>query len=268
SPPLPSVKTCPFGNRQTLQIPRPLDSQRSSPTHPTRLLPLDPADPLPFPSSPRLQSKPHITHHHIRSERERERTLARALLTLEFCPSMAAETKPSSGTEAAAAAVQFQVDEAYEYRAPKYFDFVLDETEADIRAAERWFEAGASHAPSRTHPAPSPSPRLLSRKFTLTRSSLSTSCAQPSPRGSRSRERRSRSTHSATSRTRRTRLHLQRTKQRRRQQSTSQIRQGISMARLLVLTPCQSRRQQKRRRSHPSLSSSPCPKIWLQNVSH
>lgn len=62
---------------------------------------------------------------------------------------MAAETKPSSGTEAAAAtAVQFQVDEAYEYRAPKYFDFVLDETEADIRAAERWFEAGASHAPS------------------------------------------------------------------------------------------------------------------------
>ncbi|KAM3365855.1 hypothetical protein ACQJBY_015462 [Aegilops geniculata] len=61
---------------------------------------------------------------------------------------MAAETKPSSGTEAAAAAVQFQVDEAYEYRAPKYFDFVVDETEADIRAAERWFEAGASHAPS------------------------------------------------------------------------------------------------------------------------
>uniref|UniRef100_A0A3B6AWT7 TPX2 central domain-containing protein n=1 Tax=Triticum aestivum TaxID=4565 RepID=A0A3B6AWT7_WHEAT len=59
---------------------------------------------------------------------------------------MAAETKPSSGTEAAA--VQFQVDEAYEYRAPKYFDFVVDETEADIRVAERWFEAGASHAPS------------------------------------------------------------------------------------------------------------------------
>ncbi|VAH29717.1 unnamed protein product [Triticum turgidum subsp. durum] len=38
------------------------------------------------------------------------------------------------------------------------------------------------------------------------------------------------------------------------------------MARLLVLTPCQSRRQQKRRRSHPSLSSSPCPKIWLQKA--
>ncbi|XP_044965658.1 protein TPX2 isoform X1 [Hordeum vulgare subsp. vulgare] len=61
---------------------------------------------------------------------------------------MAAETKPSSGTEEAAAAVQFQVDEAYEYRAPKYFDFVVDETEDDIRAAERWFQAGASHAPS------------------------------------------------------------------------------------------------------------------------
>lgn len=74
---------------------------------------------------------------------------------------MAAETKPSSGT-AVAAAVQFQVDEAYEYRAPKYFDFVVDETEADIRAAERWFEAGASHAPSRTHPAPSRPPRGFS----------------------------------------------------------------------------------------------------------
>ncbi|KAM0832950.1 hypothetical protein ACQ4PT_064571 [Festuca glaucescens] len=58
---------------------------------------------------------------------------------------MATETKPSSET---AAAAQFQVDEAYEYRAPKYFDFVADETEDEVRAAERWFEAGASHAPS------------------------------------------------------------------------------------------------------------------------
>ncbi|XP_014752761.1 protein TPX2 isoform X3 [Brachypodium distachyon] len=61
---------------------------------------------------------------------------------------MATETKPSSGTTAAVAAPQFQVDEAYEYRAPKYFDFVTDETEDDVRAAERWFEASASHAPS------------------------------------------------------------------------------------------------------------------------
>lgn len=45
-------------------------------------------------------------------------------------------------------AAQFQVDEAYEYRAPKYFDFVADETEDQVRAAERWFEAGSSHAPS------------------------------------------------------------------------------------------------------------------------
>lgn len=67
---------------------------------------------------------------------------------------MATETKPSSGTTAAVAAPQFQVDEAYEYRAPKYFDFVTDETEDDVRAAERWFEASASHAPSRTPPPP------------------------------------------------------------------------------------------------------------------
>ncbi|KAM0891559.1 hypothetical protein ACQ4PT_026318 [Festuca glaucescens] len=60
---------------------------------------------------------------------------------------MATETKPSSET-AAPAPAQFQVDEAYEYRAPKYFDFVADETEDEVRAAERWFEAGTSHAPS------------------------------------------------------------------------------------------------------------------------
>ncbi|EMS46329.1 hypothetical protein TRIUR3_13340 [Triticum urartu] len=117
---------------------------------------------------------------------------------------MAAETKPSSGTEAAA--VQFQVDEAYEYRAPKYFDFVVDETEADIRAAERWFEAGASHAPSPF------APRIKESRAEVKIDALcdfaDAEDPAPSPK---------------------------------------------------------SRRQQKRRRSHPSLSSSPCPKIWLQN---
>jgi hypothetical protein len=66
---------------------------------------------------------------------------------------MATEAKPSSEP---AAAAQFQVDEAYEYRAPKYFDFVADETEDQVRAAERWFEAGSSHAPSRTQSLSSP----------------------------------------------------------------------------------------------------------------
>jgi targeting protein for Xklp2 len=65
---------------------------------------------------------------------------------------MATETKPSSEPP------QFQVDEAYEYRAPKYFDFVADETDDQVRAAERWFEAAASHAPSRTYPVPSSLP--------------------------------------------------------------------------------------------------------------
>ena len=104
------------------------------------------------------------------------------LLTLEFRPSMATETKPSSET-APAGAAHFQVDEAYEYRAPKYFDFVADETEDEVLAAERWFEAGASHAPSRTHSVPPPlrlyrfvppsfclpsaGPRPLSEKLTL-----------------------------------------------------------------------------------------------------
>ncbi|XP_015694892.2 protein TPX2 isoform X2 [Oryza brachyantha] len=41
-----------------------------------------------------------------------------------------------------------QVDEGYEFCAPKFFDFVSGETEEEVRAAERWFEAATSHAPS------------------------------------------------------------------------------------------------------------------------
>ncbi|KAL5196586.1 hypothetical protein ABZP36_000098 [Zizania latifolia] len=56
---------------------------------------------------------------------------------------------PDANPEAAAVAPpQVQVDEAYEFRAPKYFDFVNDETEEEVLAAERWFEAAAGHAPS------------------------------------------------------------------------------------------------------------------------
>uniref|UniRef100_A0A0E0Q8S1 TPX2 C-terminal domain-containing protein n=1 Tax=Oryza rufipogon TaxID=4529 RepID=A0A0E0Q8S1_ORYRU len=57
---------------------------------------------------------------------------------------MATDANP----EAAAPPPQLQVDEGYEFCAPKFFDFVCDETEEEIRAAERWFEASASHAPS------------------------------------------------------------------------------------------------------------------------
>jgi hypothetical protein len=57
---------------------------------------------------------------------------------------MAADT----GTSAAAAAV-CQIDEAYEFDAPKFFDFINEETEEAVRAAEAWFEASVSHAPSR-----------------------------------------------------------------------------------------------------------------------
>ncbi|XP_051200081.1 protein TPX2-like [Lolium perenne] len=60
-----------------------------------------------------------------------------------------ATEKPSSE---AAPPPQFQVDEAYEYRALNYFDFVTDEMDDQVRAAEHWFEAGASHAPSRFAP--------------------------------------------------------------------------------------------------------------------
>lgn len=40
------------------------------------------------------------------------------------------------------------IDEAYEFSAPHYFDFIKGETEYDVRKAELWFETALSHAPS------------------------------------------------------------------------------------------------------------------------
>ncbi|KAF8669525.1 hypothetical protein HU200_051328 [Digitaria exilis] len=53
---------------------------------------------------------------------------------------------PDAGTAAAA------IDEAYEFSAPRFFDFINEETEEAIRAAESWFEAALSYAPSPFHP--------------------------------------------------------------------------------------------------------------------
>ncbi|ONM23913.1 protein TPX2 isoform X2 [Zea mays] len=44
------------------------------------------------------------------------------------------------------------IDEAYEFSAPRFFDFVVEETEEAVRAAESWFEAARSHAPSPFNP--------------------------------------------------------------------------------------------------------------------
>ncbi|PAN14095.1 hypothetical protein PAHAL_2G383800 [Panicum hallii] len=53
---------------------------------------------------------------------------------------------PDAGTTAAA------IDEAYEFSAPRFFDFINEETEEAVRAAESWFEAARSHAPSPFNP--------------------------------------------------------------------------------------------------------------------
>ncbi|EHA8586837.1 putative protein TPX2 [Cocos nucifera] len=41
-----------------------------------------------------------------------------------------------------------QIDEAYEFCAPQFFDFINEETDEEIRRAERWFETSISYAPS------------------------------------------------------------------------------------------------------------------------
>lgn len=45
-------------------------------------------------------------------------------------------------------AINFQVDETFEFCAPFFFDFLNKETEEQIREAERWFETSLSDAPS------------------------------------------------------------------------------------------------------------------------
>ncbi|KAL6840655.1 hypothetical protein ACP4OV_029519 [Aristida adscensionis] len=49
---------------------------------------------------------------------------------------------PDTGAAAAG------IDEAYEFSAPRFFDFITEETEEAIRAAESWFEDSCSHPPS------------------------------------------------------------------------------------------------------------------------
>ncbi|XP_031498883.1 protein TPX2 [Nymphaea colorata] len=41
-----------------------------------------------------------------------------------------------------------QIDEIYEFSAPRFFDFIVGETEEEIRAAQQWFEVTRSYAPS------------------------------------------------------------------------------------------------------------------------
>lgn len=64
----------------------------------------------------------------------------------------------------------FQIDDKYEFSAPKYFDFNNGESEDEIKIAELWFETALSYAPSRMWLLPflpffnptTPFPRCLS----------------------------------------------------------------------------------------------------------
>ncbi|XP_027063342.1 protein TPX2 [Coffea arabica] len=42
----------------------------------------------------------------------------------------------------------YMIDEAYEFRAPKFYDFIDGETQEDMKKAELWFETACSYAPS------------------------------------------------------------------------------------------------------------------------
>lgn len=42
-----------------------------------------------------------------------------------------------------------EVDKDYEFEAPMFFDFTREESLAEARAAERWFDSAPSYPPSR-----------------------------------------------------------------------------------------------------------------------
>ncbi|KAB1209897.1 Protein TPX2 [Morella rubra] len=46
------------------------------------------------------------------------------------------------------AAMMTMIDEAYEFSAPRFYDFVKEETEDDVRKAELWFDSALTYAPS------------------------------------------------------------------------------------------------------------------------
>lgn len=55
---------------------------------------------------------------------------------------MAALEEPSSSN-------LFMIDQAYEFSAPRFYDFTSAETDEDVRKAELWFEDAGPYAPSR-----------------------------------------------------------------------------------------------------------------------
>lgn len=60
---------------------------------------------------------------------------------------VAAKEEPST---AAAMTTATMIDEAYEFSAPRFYDFVKGESEEDVRKAELWFDSALAYAPSRT----------------------------------------------------------------------------------------------------------------------
>ncbi|GMN53839.1 hypothetical protein TIFTF001_022969 [Ficus carica] len=57
---------------------------------------------------------------------------------------MAAAEEPKSGEVTAAT----MIDDAYEFSAPRFFDFIKGESEEDSRRAELWFDSALTYAPS------------------------------------------------------------------------------------------------------------------------
>lgn len=64
------------------------------------------------------------------------------------------DLEPNAAAAAAATATATMttkmIDETYEFSAPRFYDFIKDESDDDKRQAELWFDAALPYAPSRT----------------------------------------------------------------------------------------------------------------------
>jgi hypothetical protein len=60
-----------------------------------------------------------------------------------------AKEEPSTAA-ALTTTTTMMIDEAYEFSAPRFYDFVKGESEEDVRKAELWFDSALAYAPSRT----------------------------------------------------------------------------------------------------------------------
>lgn len=78
-------------------------------------------------------------------------------------PNTTAMTQTTSSSSSSSS-MTMMIDEIYEFSAPRFFDFIKDESDEDKNKAELWFDSALTYAPSRKILYPS-SPFIVNLRF-------------------------------------------------------------------------------------------------------